>query len=157
MAGTVRWAGTAAGIGLAVGLLCATPVAAEPVFTAEDAAHMDWAFKNCGLITTNKEHVLADKALEAGGEAFRPAYEKAYAKIAASIATKNESSGLCDRIRSLYGKDGSRFADLLVPKGTSTADQPTSSGPKAAGDKGSGKRGGGKRGGGGGGGAPAGL
>ncbi len=135
---------------LGAGLLGAHPAAsAEKAFTGEDAAYIDWAFKTCEMVSTPKEHALADAAAQKA-EAYTRGYSQQMQKLidAPPPASELLAKEKCDEVKSWYGPVGTRIAGLINDKNKPAA-AGTSVGSKATGASsgGSGKRSGGRRGG----------
>jgi hypothetical protein len=104
-----------------------TRALAERPFSAEDAANIDWAWKNCETASTDKEHSLADGALAKGGAAYSKVYDQSYRKISDQTPSPLKTSQMCDRIKGLYGSSGTRISGLIVSKPAS--DVPPSTSP----------------------------
>jgi len=101
---------------LAAALLCA-PALADKAFSPEDAAYIDWSWKNCETKSTDKEHQLADAATTGGGEKFHEQYKKALQKLTDVTRTPTETERLCTTILGMYGPSASVIPDLIVAKG----------------------------------------
>ena len=143
---------TAMAVLLASLLCCGPAVAADKVFSGEDAAHIDWAWKNCEMASTKKLHGLVDQARTKGNDAFQRGYEQQYRKIVASTPAPADAKRTCDQIRGWYGPLGTRISELIEPKvdkpsvaGTSVGSK--SSSPSSGKSGGRNGGGGGKRGG----------
>ena len=98
-------------------VLCAS-VAASPAlggesFTGRDAAYIDWGVKNCGAVSTDKEHAMAEKANAKNGSAFIEQYQGESIKLAAASGAPRQQENICADIKEWYGSFGSRIADLL--------------------------------------------
>jgi hypothetical protein len=133
---------------LAALLICSGAIAAEKSFTGDDAAYVDWAWKNCGMQSTPKERGLVDRANANAGDAFQRSYTAQYNKITAQAKDQAETKRVCETVNGWYGPTGSRIAELVGAKNVKP-DSPgvsTSATSKSAGEKGGGRRGG-KRGG----------
>ena len=100
---------------LAAALLCA-PALAEKAFSPDDAAYIDWSWKNCETTSTEKEHQLADAAT-AGSDKFHEQYQKAFHKLADVTRAASETERLCVTILGMYGPSASVIPDLIVAKG----------------------------------------
>ena len=138
---------------ISAGALCGAAIAAERAFTGEDAAYIDWAWKSCGLIGTDKQHTLADSARTKGGDAFQKTYEQSYYKISGATPQPSDVKKMCEQVTGWYGASGSKIAALVTVKTEQPAVAGTTVGSKAssqssAGGKRSGGGGGGRRGGG---------
>ena len=101
---------------LGVAFLCA-PAMAEKAFSPEDAAYIDWSWKNCETTSTQKEHQLADVATTSGGEKFHVQYQKALLKLNDVTRPASEKEKLCVAILGMYSPGASVIPDLLVAKG----------------------------------------
>lgn len=101
---------------LGVAFLCA-PAIAEKAFSPEDAAYIDWSWKNCETTSTQKEHQLADAATTSGGEKFHEQYQKALHKLTDVTRPASEKERLCETILGMYGPGASVIPDLIVAKG----------------------------------------
>ena len=101
---------------LGVAFLCA-PALAEKAFSPEDAAYIDWSWKNCETTSTPKEHALADTGTAAGGEKFHEQYQKALHKLTDVTRPTSEKEKLCETILGMYGPGASVIPDLIVAKG----------------------------------------
>jgi hypothetical protein len=101
---------------LALGLVMAcSPAFADQQFGAEDAAYIDWSWKNCQTMSTAKEHALADAAN--GGAQFHTQYLQQFHKIADVERSFEQISRLCATIQDRYGSGGSVFSDLISARG----------------------------------------
>jgi len=101
---------------LGVAFLCA-PALAEKAFSPEDAAYIDWSWKNCETTSTDKEHQLADAATASGGDKFHEEYQKSFHKLADATRPASETERLCATILGMYGPGASIIPDLIVAKG----------------------------------------
>ena len=101
---------------LGVAFLCA-PAMAEKAFSPEDAAYIDWSWKNCETNSTPKEHQLADAATTSGAEKFHEQYQKALNKLNDVTRPTSEKEKLCETILGMYGPGASVIPDLIVAKG----------------------------------------
>ena len=101
---------------LAAALLCA-PALADKAFGPEDAAYIDWSWKNCETTSTEREHQLADAATASGGDKFHEQYQKAFHKLADVTRAASETERLCIAILGMYGPSASVIPDLIVAKG----------------------------------------
>ena len=129
-------------------LLCAAPAAADKAFGGDDAAYIDWAWKNCEMVSTKKQHDLVDQARNKGNDAFQRSYEQQYVKIVAANPTPAEARRTCELVKNWYGRDGDRISELVQIKtekptapGTNVGSRSPASGAKGGG--GGSKRGGG--------------
>jgi hypothetical protein len=102
-------------VSLGVAFLCAAAMA-EKAFSPEDAAYIDWSWKNCETTSTQKEHQFADTATASGGEKFHEQYQKALHKLDVARAV-SEKVKLCETILGMYGPGASIIPDLIVAKG----------------------------------------
>ncbi len=93
------------------------PALAEKAFGPEDAAYIDWSWKNCETTSTEKEHQLADAATAKGGEKFHTEYQKSFHKLADVTRPASETERLCATILGMYGPGASVIPDLIVAKG----------------------------------------
>ena len=98
-------------------VLCAS-VAASPAlggesFTGRDAAYIDWGVKNCGGVSTDKEHAMAEKANTKNGAVFIEQYQDESNKLTAASSGPRNQENICADIKEWYGSFGSRIADLL--------------------------------------------
>jgi hypothetical protein len=103
-------------LSLAAALLCA-PALADRAFSPEDAAYIDWSWKNCESTSTAKEHELADAATASGGDKFHEQYQRAFHKLADVTRGVSETERLCATILGMYGPSASVIPDLIVAKG----------------------------------------
>src|SRR4029079_2855671 len=101
---------------LGVAFLCA-PAMAEKAFSPEDAAYIDWSWKNCETTSTQKEPQLAYRAETSGGEKFHEQYQKALLKLNDVTRPASEKEKLCVTILGMYGPGASVIPDLIVAKG----------------------------------------
>jgi len=114
---------------LGVAFLCA-PAMAEKAFSPEDAAYIDWSWKNCETTSTQKEHQLADGATTSGGDKFHEQYQKALLKLNDVTRPASEKEKLCETILGMYGPGASVIPDLIVAKGEKPPEgSPTSAPP----------------------------
>jgi hypothetical protein len=98
-------------------VLCAS-VPASPAFggesfTGRDAAYIDWGVKNCGAVSTDKEHAMAEKANAKNGNAFIEQYQDESNKLAAASGAPRKQENICADVKEWYGSFGSHIADLL--------------------------------------------
>ena len=138
-----------AGAALVVAYGCAA-VAAEKAFSGDDAAYIDWAWKNCELVSTKKEHDLVELARNNGNDAFQRGYEQQYSRIVSANPGPADVKRTCEQIKGWYGTSGALIADLLQVKtdkpavaGTSVGSNTSSSGKSGGRGGGGGRRGGG--------------
>src|SRR5262249_7246861 len=101
---------------LGVAFLC-VPAMAEKAFNPEDAAYIDWSWKNCETTSTQKEHQLADTATSSGSEKFHELYQKSLHKLTDATRSAQEKEKLCETILGMYGPGASVIPDLIVAKG----------------------------------------
>jgi hypothetical protein len=101
---------------LAAALLCVVALA-DKAFSPEDAAYIDWSWKNCETTNTEQEHRLADAATAGGGDKFHEQYQKALHKLADVTRSASERERLCATILGMYGPGASVIPDLIVAKG----------------------------------------
>ena len=97
--------------------LLAAPALAEKAFGPEDAAYIDWSWKNCETASTQKEHDLADQATAKDRSKFHEQYQKALEKLAAQQRPASEVERLCKNIFGMYGPSASVIPDLIYVKG----------------------------------------
>ena len=90
--------------------------AADRAFGGEDAAYIDWAFKNCQVASTDKERGLASQASAKSGDVFARAYEAQYRKLADGDGPAKARQATCEQIVAWYGPLGSRIAELVNQK-----------------------------------------
>ena len=88
-------------------VLCAS-VAASPAlggesFTGRDAAYIDWGVKNCGAVSTDKEHAMAEKANAKNGNAFIEQYQDESNKLAGAFGAPRKQENICADIKEWYG------------------------------------------------------
>jgi hypothetical protein len=115
---------------LGVAFLCA-PALAEKAFSPEDAAYIDWSWKNCETTSTPKEHALADTGTAAGGEKFHEQYQKALHKLTDVTRPASEKEKLCETILGMYGPGASVIPDLIVAKGEKPPEASAAAAPSA--------------------------
>ena len=94
-------------------IIAASPALGVESFTGRDAAYIDWGVKNCGAVSTDKEHALAEKANAKNGNAFIEQYQDESNKLAAASDAPRKQENICADIKEWYGSYGSHFADLL--------------------------------------------
>jgi len=116
---------------LGVAFLCA-PALAEKAFSPEDAAYIDWSWKNCETTSTDKEHQLADAATASGGDKFHEEYQKSFHKLADATRPASETERLCATILGMYGPGASIIPDLIVAKGEKPPPPSATPAPAAA-------------------------
>jgi hypothetical protein len=116
---------------LGVAFLCA-PAIAEKTFSPEDAANIDWSWKNCETNSTPKEHQLADAATTSGGEKFHEQYQKALNKLNDVTRPASEKEKLCETILGMYGPGASVIPDLIVVKGEKLPEASATAAPPIA-------------------------
>jgi hypothetical protein len=95
--------------------------AAEPAFGGHEAAIVDWAFANCGLVGTPKERDMASAANAKGGDAFGKAYRENKQKLTAQTTTPQRIAEQCEQITSQYGPEGTVIAGLLGMSASNSA------------------------------------
>lgn len=96
---------------------------AQRAFSGEDAAHVDWAWKNCSVEATGKERSLVEAAAKStAGDKFQKAYEQAYNALIAKTAEPAALRRVCQSIQEWYGPGGSRIDGLVAAKGASPAE-----------------------------------
>jgi hypothetical protein len=93
--------------------VAASPALGGESFSGRDAAYIDWGVKNCGAVSTDKEHTIAEKANAKSGNAFIEQYQDESNKLAAAASTPRKQENMCADIKEWYGSFGSRTADLL--------------------------------------------
>ena len=130
------------------GIACGAALA-DKAFTGEDAAYIDWAWKNCEIKSTTKQHGLVDEARNKNNDAFQRSYEASYLKLVAANPEGDSAAvrRTCTSVKEWYGSSGTRIAALIEAKGDRGSVAGTSVGSKSSSQAG----GGGNRGGGGGG------
>ena len=89
---------------------------ADKAFSPEDAAYIDWSWKNCETTNTKKEHDLADAATARERDKFHELYQKSFHKLADVTRTANQTEQLCAKILDMYGPGASVIPDLVVAK-----------------------------------------
>ena len=124
-------AASSAGLLALVLLAGAGPIATDKPFAGDDAAYIDWAWKSCELLSTKKQHELADQARAKFGDAFMRGYEQQYNKILAAVATPPEKKRMCESIKDWYGPLGTRIPELIVTKDTRPVAPGTLVGPRS--------------------------
>ena len=100
---------------------------ADKQLSGEDAAYIDWAVKNCGVKSTDKEHVMLDQANAKDATDFLRKYRSKNLSDAQSSSAKLAT--MCADIKAWYGPYGSRFAGLIKWESggaSSTSDTPSS-------------------------------
>ena len=102
--------------------------AADRAFGGEDAAYIDWAFKNCQIASTDKERGLASQASAKSGDVFAKAYEAQYRKLADGAGAATARQATCESIVGWYGPLGSRITELVIQKVEKPADTGASAG-----------------------------
>jgi hypothetical protein len=104
---------------------------ADKQLSGEDAAYIDWAVNNCGVKSTDKEHVMVDQANTKDSATFLRKYLSKNLTDAQSSPAKQSS--MCTDIKAWYGPYGSRFADLIRWESggaSATSDTPQSTAPR---------------------------
>jgi hypothetical protein len=114
---------------------------AEPALSGSDAATIDWAVKNCGVSSTDKEHRLIDTAKSKGAAAFDRDYLKQFQTkaLADAAETPGRTRSMCDDITNWYGPAGNKLAGLITAGASSIA--ASTDGPAKPTDAKSGKKG----------------
>lgn len=141
---------------LGTGAQAADKAPAQKPFSGEDAAYVDWAWKNCNVVATAAERSMVEKASGVGSDAFQRSYEQQYRKIIDQARDASATKKLCATISDLYGSSGSRFENMIAAPGTDTTTRGTPV-PSSRSDSSAGGTGGGGRRGGGGGGRRGGM
>ena len=90
---------------------------AQKAFSGEDAAHVDWAWKNCAVEATAKERGLVEATAKTAGDKFQKAYEQGYNAVIAKTADPAAVRRMCESISEWYGASGSRVEGLIAEKG----------------------------------------
>lgn len=116
---------------------------ADKAFSGEDAAYIDWAWKNCAVTSTNRQHDLVEQARNKSNDAFQRAYEAQYRKIIDTTPGPPEVRRTCESVKEWYGSSGSRIAALIQNNSEKGTVAGTVVGTKASSQPGGGKRGGG--------------
>lgn len=126
-------------------LACAAPaLAADQAFAGDDAAYVDWAWKNCAMVSTAKLRGLVDQARAKSNDAFQLKYEQQYRKIVDANPAPAETKRTCEQVAGWYGTIGSRITELVDAKSSKPTAAGKSIGSKASTDlENSGRRGGG--------------
>ena len=93
-------------------------VHSQKAFSGDDAAHVDWAWKNCGVEATAKERGLVETTAKATGDRFQKTYEQGYNAVIAKTAAPADLRRMCETIKGWYGTSGSRIDGLVTVKGT---------------------------------------
>ena len=106
-----------AGLLLLAALLVSGPAFAEKPFDGEDAAYIDWSWRNCGTVSTAKEHGLADAANAKGGERFHTDYMEHLRKIDDVKRTPAQVRHLCSQIQDKYGPEFMVMPGMIKAKG----------------------------------------
>jgi hypothetical protein len=92
---------------------------AEKTFTGQDAAYVDWAFKNCEVTATSKERDLVQHVAAGSGDAFQQSYEKQYRVVVEQTRDAGALRRTCSSVKEWYGVDGNRIDGLIAVKGGS--------------------------------------
>jgi hypothetical protein len=89
---------------------------ADGRLTGKDAAYVDWAAKNCGLKSTDREHAMVDQADARDRDGFLRQYLEQYQSkgLADALTTPSKQEAMCKDIRACYGPLGTRIGDLLT-------------------------------------------
>ena len=74
---------------------------AEEQLSGEDAAHIDWAVKNCGVKSTDKEHAMVDQANAKDAIVFLRKYLRKY--LSKNLRDAQSSPRACDDVRGYQG------------------------------------------------------
>jgi hypothetical protein len=99
---------------IALVVLGTLPVAhaiAENNFTGKDAAYIDWGVKNCEVVSSEKEHKLAEQA-NAKGQFIKQWTEES-SKLAEASKNQDKQASMCSDIKEWYGPLGSRISELI--------------------------------------------
>jgi hypothetical protein len=99
-----------------LGLAVAHVARADGRLTGKDAAYIDWAAKNCGLKSTDKEHAMVDQASARDRDGFLRRYLEQFQSKGLADALRNaqQEEAMCKNIRVWYGPLGARIGDLLT-------------------------------------------
>jgi hypothetical protein len=105
-------------IGLALVALIVWPglALADKTLSGEDAAYIDWGVNNCGVKSTDKEHVMVDQANAKDADAFLKKYQSK--DLNGALASPSKQAAMCADIKAWYGPFGSRFVDLIKWEGS---------------------------------------
>jgi hypothetical protein len=109
---------------LVLGLVSGPALAQKP-FSGEDAALIDWGWKNCKFKHTDKVRGLV--AVAAREAAYTQVYSKFYQSIVARASGSAAIRRMCESIADDYGPLGSKFSGLLVTPGGQTPVRDTDS------------------------------
>lgn len=122
-----------AAAGIVVVVMSGLAARAEGAFTGADAAIIDWGVKNCGMKSTDAEHVLVDAANAKGRDAFSRQYMQQFESALFKEAANNreKQTRLCRDVKEWYGKEGTRIPKLLAGEGEATVST-TGRSPSAA-------------------------
>jgi hypothetical protein len=101
-------------------LLATNAARGQSPLLAVDAAHIDWAVKNCDVVSTPTERNSADAARAKDQAKFQTQYEDEYKKILAATESSASQSKMCQRIKEWYGPLGAKIADLISLKSESS-------------------------------------
>jgi hypothetical protein len=93
--------------------VASSPALGGESFSGRDAAYIDWGVKNCGAVSTDKEHAMAEKANARNGNAFIEQYQDESNKLVAASGAPRKQENICADIKEWYGSFGSRITDLL--------------------------------------------
>jgi hypothetical protein len=86
---------------------------ADNNFTGKDAAYIDWGVKNCDVVSSEKEHKLAEQANANGGNQFIQQWTDESSKLAEAFKTQGKQASFCSDIKEWYGPLGSRISELI--------------------------------------------
>ncbi len=123
---------------MAAATLAVGNASAQKAFSGEDAAHVDWAWKNCGLEATAKERGLVEATAKSTGDKFQKAYEQSYNAVIGKTAEPAALRRMCETIKEWYGASGTRIDGLVAVKGTAAEIAGKSIGQPATSQKGGG-------------------
>jgi hypothetical protein len=88
---------------------------ADKSLSGEDAAYIDWGVKNCGVISTDKEHFMVEQANAKGRDVFSNQYLRQYQSksLVEALASPSRQEAMCTDIKAWYGPQGSRILGLI--------------------------------------------
>jgi hypothetical protein len=95
--------------------LVSGPALAEKPFSGEDAALIDWAWRNCKFKPTDKVRGLV--AIAGREAAYAQVYTRFYQSIVAKVRGPAAIRRMCESIADDYGPLGSKFSGLLLTPG----------------------------------------
>ena len=87
-------------------------LSAEQSLSGEDAAYIDWGVKNCEVTSTDKEHRQVEQATAKSRDTFMKQYMGK--NLSDALASPSKQEAMCKDIKSWYGPQGSRIADLIT-------------------------------------------